>query len=214
MTTAGATMSADIAKADLLLALGYASRHEEMLAAIAEAGLSQLRKGRISEAKRDGVTRLLEQRFVRVCPRGDCQAAARADDRAAALATSPDRCQICGGSPVGRAIEEMREACAAAGWTRLCIVGGSPASREQLREGVGPPLELRLVEGLLSRTRAQAREDIAWADHVVVWGATQLAHKVSLLYSRDPKATTVTRRGVRELCQHVVEAARRRGRMG
>lgn len=201
----------DIAKRDLIAGLGYASHHEEALAAIAEAGLSNPAKERISVAKTEEVRRVLEARFLLCCGRGDCQAAARQADggRTVARTASPERCEVCGGSPVERAVAEMRAACAKAGWERLCIVGGSPNARRQLEGSVAAPPALRLIEGTTARTRGQANADLAWADHVVVWGATQLGHKVSRLYSADPKATSLAKRGVQELCLHVAEAAGR-----
>lgn len=60
-------------------------------------------------------------------------------------------------------------------------------------------LELRLVDGTERRTRPEAQRDLDWADLVVIAGSSELAHKVSNLYTRagDPTlVVTAPRRGV------------------
>src|SRR5690606_32941997 len=91
-------------------------------------------------------------------------------------------CEVCGGSVNRAAVDEMVAACARVGWRRLCIVGGSPATRQELESLVGGRLELRLVEGTVAGTLKEAAARTAWADRVIVWGATELDHKVSTLY--------------------------------
>jgi hypothetical protein len=51
-------------------------------------------------------------------------------------AGSTSACEVCGGFQVGRALEEMTRACSAAGWARLCVVGGMPGSWHELRRHV------------------------------------------------------------------------------
>jgi hypothetical protein len=78
----------------------------------------------------------------------------------------------------------------------------------------GAHLELRLVDGVERRTKAQARGDIGWADVVVVCGASELYHRVSELYTRDPlaraKLAVSTRRGVEAIANAVTEHLARR----
>ncbi|MCK6479396.1 MAG: hypothetical protein L6R43_04380 [Planctomycetes bacterium] len=115
-------------------------------------------------------------------------------------------CAYCGGSANVRAVGRMIGACVARGWRRLCVVGGSPHSRTELQRLVGGALELKLVDGTASRSRGQARSDLAWADVVVVWGSTQLDHRVSLLY-KGPNVVQMARRSIQEVAREVERAA-------
>lgn len=204
-------MNADIPKTALLQELGYGPPFQPLLDCLADAGLTHAGKQRISLAKRDEAAALLEQHFVRVCGRGDCQAGAAGlgDTRRIAAAASPAHCVVCGGAALAPAARRMREACARAGWTHICVVGGSPNARREIQLTHTAPPEIRLVDGTIARTRKQAQGDLEWADHVVLWGSTQLDHKVSGLYSASPLCTTVNRRSVQELWAHLAESATR-----
>ena len=100
----------------------------------------------------------------------------------------------------------MVAAFVACGWSRLCVVGGSPSTREDLRRLVGEQLGLRLIEGTRARNQADADADCAWADLVVLWGSTELAHKVSERY-RGKHIITAPRRGVADLAREAATAA-------
>src|SRR5690606_38461797 len=94
-----------------------------------------------------------------------------------------EACEVCGGSANRAAVDGLVEAFGAAGWSRLCVVGGSPGTRTELESLVAGRIELRLVEGAgTKRTSAHAAADLAWANLVVIWGGTELDHKVSNLY--------------------------------
>jgi hypothetical protein len=203
-------MAEDIAKSELLSELGFASHREEAEAALAKAGLSHRRKQRIATAKIPEVKAALRRSFLLACNRGDCRAAASkvAGGREIAAANSQAHCEICGGSIVRKRVEEMLGACAEVGWRRLCVVGGSPNARSEFAEAVGGRIELRLVDGSVAQTKAQAKKDLEWADRTVVWGSTQLDHKVSNLYTGDPSCTTAAKRGIPDLCEHVARGAR------
>lgn len=207
-------MPPDIAKTALLGQLGYGPPFQALLECLEAAGLTHAGKSRISLEKQAEVKAVLEAAFVRVCSRGDCQAAAPGLEggRRVTAAAAPAHCTVCGGSALAPAARRMVDACARAGWTRVCVVGGSPNARKEIQQGHTPPPEIRLVDGTIARTRQQARVDLEWADHVVLWGSTQLDHKVSGLYSASPRCTTVNRRSVQELYQHLAESAERAGR--
>jgi len=118
----------------------------------------------------------------------------------------------CGGSRNERALAELVEACEAAGIRRLVVVGGSPEVRRELG-ALRDRIELRLVDGTERRTRPEAQRDLDWADLVVIGGSSELAHKVSNLYTRDSGPTpvvTASRRGVEAIVAAVVEHVRRR----
>jgi len=203
----------DRSKAELFRALGYQDQHEALDARLVDAGLTTPGKERISAAKRARVAEALGEAFVRVCRRGDCQAFApgRWPNRTVVAATAPSKCEVCGGSAAAVAREAALRACGRAGWRRLCVVGGSPKARTAIEREHRPPPELRLIDGTVARTRSIAKDDLAWADHVVVWGGTQLDHKVSKLYTSAPTCTTVVRRSVQALWEHIATAADRAG---
>lgn len=198
----------DIAKVDLLRDLGYGGDLALYDQALQEAGLSNPRKPRIALDKRDRVAALLAEKFCRVCARGDCSnaAPARAHGRRIVPAATQATCEICGGSANRSAVDELVAAFRTAGWSRVVVVGGSPATRQDLSRQLGSAIELRLVDGTISRTLAAAEADVAWADLVVVWASTELSHKVSTLY-RGPKVVTARSRGVTELARAAATAA-------
>lgn len=204
----------DILKADLYRELGFAPA-PELDAALGEEGLSNPSKARISLEKRGAVRDLLSRRFFRACARGDCRTAAPglAGERRVALAAGQEHCEVCAGSVNQRAIDAMVEACLKAGWKRVCVVGGSPNSRRDFEEGVGGRLEVRMIDGTKTRNLKSASADTAWANCVVLWGGTQLDHKVSTLY-RGAHVITATARGVPEVAAVVEQAARRAAKPG
>lgn len=202
---------ADIAKHELLRRLGYAGPFDELELALQEAGLTHDRKRRINLDKEEAVRQVLARRFLKVCARGDCQAGAAAllagdPQRRKALPVSQSLCQVCGGSGVRAALEAMVEACRQAGWSRICVVGGSPTTHKRLLQDVGARLELRLVDGMKARTQQQARQDAGWAHLTVIWGATMLQHKVSDMY-KGRGCLQVNGRGLEELAEVVRLAA-------
>lgn len=203
-------MTADIDKAALYAKFGFGGDPAPYNDALAAAGLSSRSKKRISLEKRQRVGELLASLFLPVCNRGDCRAKAQeaAGDLQVVEASSPEHCAICGGSASAAAVEEMVQECARAGVRRVCIVGGSPEYRQQLTTLVAGRLELRLIDGAVSRTRKQASADLRWAAIVLLWGGTQLDHKVSNLYA-SPQTITVQRRSIQEVARAVRAAAQR-----
>lgn len=189
----------EIDKATLFRELGYAEHDgcEEILAA---AGLTNARKSRIRASKREQARLLLEAALFKVCNRGDCRVAAkaRAGPREIVSAAAQHHCEICSGSINQSAVDDMAEAARRAGVSRICVVGGSPAAREELRRALGDRLEFRGVDGTLSHTRAQAQDNARWAGLVVIWGSTELDHRVSTLY-RGPNVVVAPKRGVADL---------------
>jgi hypothetical protein len=173
-------------------------------AALEQAGLTNPRKQRISAAKADRAREALDARLARLC--SGCAGRHVPDGREVVLVT-PAACARCGGSNNARALRELVEATAAAGVRRLVVVGGSPALRNELRAELDGTLELRLVDGVERRTKAEAQGDLAWADVVLVWGSSILARKVSTLYTRDAGSTPVVvvpRRSIEALAGELV----------
>lgn len=174
-----------------------------------EEGLTNPRKVRISEAKLERARAAIDRGIARLCH--DC--AARGDTTGRHVVQVPEAaCSVCGGSRHDRALEDVRAACRRAGIRRLVVVGGSPDVRRELRQLEGD-LELRLVDGTARRTGAEADRDLDWADLVVVLGSSELAHKVSTLYTKRGTGTpviTASRRGIGAIAQEIVDHVARR----
>lgn len=182
--------------------------------ALEEAHLTRAGKQRISAEKLPRVREVLAERFYLHCEQAECVQAARSSGREPIPAERRAACERCGGSDNRRAGMEVLEAFRRRSIRRLVVVGGSPSVREDLATQLGDEIDLRMVDGTQRRTQDQARTDLEWADLVLVWGASELGHKVSLLYTRGPPATrhkvvTVPRRGVKALLETAVEHVKR-----
>ena len=159
-----------------------------------------------------------------------CLAPACTDERCRAIApdfargdmvvdVAPPQCPVCRGSDNARAIARLQIACRDSGVRRVLVVGGSPNGRDAIigrdyiswdhERAIGTALgiEIRTVDGTAHHTLSEARANITWADLVVVWAPTQLAHKVSTHYTgqwRHARTITCSRRGVTALCDEIV----------
>ncbi|HZI06991.1 MAG TPA: hypothetical protein VEZ71_23425, partial [Archangium sp.] len=146
--------------------------------ALEEAGLTSARKVRISEPKLPRAEQVLAERFYRVCAASACQQVAKASGREPLPVEPRSHCEHCGGSNNRRAETAFLEACLRHGVRKVVVVGGSPAVREELEDKLGGRIELRMVDGTERRTAVKAQSDLEWGDLVLVWGATELHHKV------------------------------------
>lgn len=201
-----------IAKTALFQELGYAGPWEPLECALEEAGLSRRSKQRISRLKVDAVREVLRARFALVCGRGDCMARAGQilGGRQPALAVRQADCEVCGGSVNRAMMDRMVAALDRARLRRLCVVGGSPEAHRELVALAAGRLELRLVGNERRHTLRDAEANLGWADLVVIWGGTQIAHKVTELYpAGHPKVLTIHRRGLAELARAVTQACER-----
>jgi hypothetical protein len=173
-------------------------------AILEEAGLTRPGKTRLSEPKLPRAEQLLLERFYRVCTAAECQQAARASGREPLPVEPRSHCEHCGGSNNHRAEVAFLQTCLQHAVRRVVVVGGSPAVREELEEKLGRRIELRMVDGTERRTAGKAQSDLEWGDLVLVWGATELHHKVSTHYTQPGtpyrhKVVHVARRGVASL---------------
>ena len=205
-------MSADHDTDQWLSAKGFALPEAKRIAraALEDAHLTRPGKQRFSDEKVPRVEALLKERFFLHCEQDECRAAATASGRAPVRCEPKSACERCGGSANAAAESEFLPAGARAGVRRVVIVGGSPSVRSELEHSLGRALELRMVDGTERRTLDRARSDLEWADIVLVWGASELDHKVSLLYtaSASPhrrKVVNVARRGVAALLAEAVK---------
>ncbi len=189
------------------------SRAREALEA---AGLTRPGKARMSAAKEHRARAVLGERFFRHCANPACVAAATSSGLTPVRTAHRTACLSCGGSDNRRAEEALVAACQRAGVRRLTIVGGSPSVREELRDALSGRLDLRLVDGTERRTLAQARLDLDWADLVLLWGGSELDHRVSTLYTGGPphlrrKLVHTSKRGIAALLEAAVVHLSRHG---
>jgi hypothetical protein len=194
----------------LLTEMGFTHRRARTAArqALETAGIAARSEAKMPAGEMERSRQLLRDRFALVCQ----QCARRGlsvSGKQAVRAMSPADCHVCAGSDNRRAAASALQAIHAAGWQRLVVVGGAPNTRHELQELLGDEVQLRLVDGTLRRTQASADDDLAWADLVVIWGSTQLDHKVSNLYTgrRGGRAIMVAKRGVAALLDAIAQAA-------
>ena len=114
-------------------------------------------------------------------------------------------CSFCGGSKDRAALVEMAHAMAKAKKCRVLVVGGTDAKEREIREKSSPGIEWRVIEGKTGRPSRYYRDHRAWADLVVIWGSTELSHKVSAHFDGkgDDDVITVRRRGITALADEV-----------
>jgi hypothetical protein len=169
-----------------------------------EARVTNPRKVRIAETKVDAARTVIDTGIQRLCH--VCRTHVSRDGRPF-VQVAPAACPKCTGSTNRRAVDSMVAACEQAGVRRLVFVGGSPSMRRDLEHLVSGRIELRLVDGTRTVDRATARRDVAWADLIIVLGSTQLAHKISTLYTRDREArrklVTTRRRGIEAIAEEI-----------
>lgn len=195
------------------MGLSLSEPRQRLRQVLEEEGLTRAGKKRISEEKLPKLETLLQARFYRHCGSPECLKVATYSGREPLLADKKS-CERCGGSDNQRAAVELREAFTRRGYRKLLVVGGSPSVREEMSKLLDEHIELRMVDGTMRRTGDQARSDMEWADLVMVWGASELHHKVSLLYTQGPlplrkKVVLVAKRGVAALLSGAVEHLRK-----
>ncbi|MFO0597443.1 MAG: hypothetical protein U0228_19190 [Myxococcaceae bacterium] len=203
-------MSADVDLAAFLSARGLPpAAHATARTVLIAAGLTREGKTRLSVEKEARAGAALDAALAVHCQSKDCVDAARASQRTPIAASAKEHCFHCGGSENARAAREL----IATGLKRLVVVGGTPATREELERLLGAHLELRLVDGTLHRPPDRARADLDWCERTLLWGATELHHKVSKQYAdvaaTKQKVVHVPRRGIAQLLAAAVESVRR-----
>lgn len=172
----------------LLERLGFANDEDRRAARVVleAAGVTRSSKSRISGPNARRAEEVLASAFARSCGHRACLAAVAAARPDARLLISADRsqCEYCGGKDNQRAANEFLAACRGRNVAKLVIVGGSPVTRDHLDLLFAGRLNTRYVDGTGRRTKDQAHADVLWADLVLVLGATELAHRMSDLYTR------------------------------
>ena len=202
-----ASPAQDVPLVELLAELGFTGRNEATARGeLEKLGLTRPGKQRIAVHKRPEVERVLGERLVLLCGRAGCRDAALGERRIVLHTERPADCAQCGGSGNKQAVDRLCMALQLHAIHRLVVVGGSPSVREELRRLFAARCDLRLIDGTERRTRDEARTDLRWADLCVIWGGTELDHKVSTLYSdREGRIVPVHRRGIAALADSVRE---------
>lgn len=210
-------MSSDVAIDTWLAENGYGlpSTKLKAHATLEEAGLTRAGKLRISAEKLPRALDALRMKLCLHCATPECLGFAKGSGRVPMPCDPRSACERCGGSNNRRAEADLIEACARAGVKRLVIVGGSPAVREELEGALGDALQLRMIDGTERRTIDNAKADMQWGDLILLWGASELHHKVSMQYTNltqpdfKRKLVRVQQRGVAALLQAAVEHLKR-----
>ena len=169
------------------------------------AGLTRPGKARISNQKLERAAATLAKAVFLHCSQQECVAFAKASGHDKVQCEPRNFCQRCAGSDNARAVKDVVDACREQGLSKLVIVGGSPTVRQELKRLVPDEIELRLVDGTKARPLDQAKADLQWGDVVLLWGATELHHKVSNQYQDiatgawKRKLVHVPKRGIAQL---------------
>jgi hypothetical protein len=186
---------------------------ETARAALEARGLTRPGKRRIAEAKLPSARAALSGMLLLACANPECVRLARAGGGGRKpVSVEAPACAVCGGSNVRRATRALAHCLTSRGVRRLLIVGGKGVQHAEIEDPLaGAGLQVRFVDGRSgSHSRRDAAPDLEWAQVLVVWGATQLPHKVSKLYTDDLPAhlrgrtVRLARRGVEAVCREVM----------
>jgi hypothetical protein len=174
--------------------------------ALERAKLTRLGKQGIAAYKRQSALDVLEAQFVLVCGEA-CRVLAPAGKTPA---VTQRRCEVCGGSNNRRAMLAAARALQANGITSVLIIGGK---EEQHREVAGVfgqhGVSVQGVVGTrVSHNQKEAQANMRRAGLMVIWGATELRHALSELYTASPppglRKVPVARRSIEALCDAIV----------
>ncbi|MFW6195167.1 MAG: hypothetical protein ACOC5M_01430 [Chloroflexota bacterium] len=200
--------------------LGYMNEEAQALAldVLERAGVTNARKRNkrnIAANKREQARQALSEALAACCGSPRCEAMLAHDPRPRAR-VQPVGCAACGGSANSGAARAMADTLAAAGLSRLLVIGGNPGTRGELERLLADTgVEVTTVDGSTPPTSGRAKKLLEASDVVVIWGSTELAHKVSKHFERPEhrdKTITVARRGIATLADEV--AAHVKGRSG
>ena len=187
------------------LGYGHEAAHERAVEILVAAKLTVRVKTNIAADKRAKLVEVLTGTLVVLCR--VCRESWTSDGREVVPSADPHGCTNCRGSSARRALDHLAIALRSRSVRRVVVVGGSPGTREELEKAWPAGAELRLVVGNRRHTEKDARANLEWADVVVIWGATELDHKVSQLYTRSPlaagKLVAINKRGIEALADAI-----------
>ncbi len=119
----------------------------------------------------------------------------------ASVRVPPERSESPRSAANARAIRMFNDACLVHGYKRVVVVGGSPAARRVLKEGVDPRIRVTYVEGDDHSPSKPA------ADLVIVWASSELDHATA---SHFPDAIIAPHRSISRMLEFVVERLKAR----
>ena len=191
--------------AEALAARGVTA--EEQQRAVAALGATLEARSLLDQlvaADADAFEGFLDRRLALVCGAPTCVP----QDAAAVLVVEPARCDVCGGSDIQRAAGNFAKACAAAGVTRVRVIGGSPNYRTQLEHlfPKGEALMVLTMRGDKKVPLQRSKRHQAHDDLVIVWGATELDHSTSGAYRAEfGRVMIVAHRGIARMLELAAE---------
>lgn len=189
------------------MGIGASASQKAAQDALAEAGIISSRPNRtnIAAAKVDRALEVLEDVFSWHCGSGSCKAKSK-EARRRTLLVKRTRCMICGGSNDRHALEEMASSAAVSNVSKILVVGGTSTKHREIREKSPSGVEWRFVDGKKSKDDRYFRHNRRWAEIIVIWGSTELDHKVSNHFDGkgDSRVITVSRRSIGALADGVI----------
>lgn len=187
------------------MGIGASASQKAAQDALAEAGIISSRPNRtnIAAAKVNRALEVLEEVFSWHC--GSCKTKSTEAGRRTLL-VKRTRCMICGGSNDRHALEEMASSAAASNVSKILVVGGTSTKHREMREKSPSGVEWRFVDGKKSKDDRYFRHNRRWAEIIVIWGSTELDHKVSNHFDGkgDSRVITVSRRSIGALADGVI----------
>ncbi|MBA2564915.1 MAG: hypothetical protein H0V09_05780 [Gemmatimonadetes bacterium] len=209
-------MSRDVAISEFLTQEGFSGPASLQAARnmLEREGLTRSGKLRIAEAKLQAARALLNERLLKTCGNEECrELAGETGHEADLVLVDSAACVVCRGSNNRRAIVALARCLRRHGVQRVLIVGGKPEQHAEIEDLLrSEGRAVRCVDGSRgSHSRRDAEPNRAWAQVLLVWGATQLPHKVSELYTSAPpppgqRVVKLARRGVEALCREAIRS--------
>ena len=196
-----------ISKLALFSKLGFGAEHYEGLNQLLnQHNLTNLLKSNISRTKIEKINKVLKSEIVRYCHRGDCKQAALKNNHVQTIQVGRVlSCDICGGSVVRSKCELFIEFTRKNNIQNLCVVGGFPKPLNDFKNNIGKALKLKIIDGSKSRRKKQCKEDLSWADLVIIWGKTPVGHSLSSTYMSYQHSSFVQSPTVVGLFDHFIK---------
>ena len=211
----------DLPISQLLKELGVADGESQRLAraSLAEWGvITRPDRQRIAAYKRDDALAALEASFRWHCSNGDCRMQARRppppsvpSEELPPLLVERPACSVCQGSQDASALRRMAGVLQAAGLSKVLVVGGSENKRHEILRKSPDSVEWRLLDGTTAKPDRLFRAHRDWAEIIVLWGSTELDHRVSDHFPAkgDDRVITAARRGITALADAVTQHLQR-----
>ena len=190
----------------LLESIGFSDASLQLAARpiIEAAGYTNSRKINISIDKAKLVEAYIKNNFRLVCSPA-CAAALGKKRMRTQLQVEIKKCEFCNGSKQNKLLAKMAKDLFDQNLLEILVVGGSPQSASTLNRVLkNCNINIKVIEGTKRTNSKTAKLLCRTADVVVIWGATQLDHTVSQVFSAatEPnKKVPVARPGIKALVE-------------